>query len=505
MLKCEQWPHLAQTLEYIFGLQDLTERAGCGLEAHPRLKEDILYRSKDNNTFMRQAHEIISTISPPSFNISLSSCYNYTMTYKKNAAANANISLHRPPHTKVDRLVVNLHYSSANVNHICDHANKHKNNMLIDSKDAKKIVCGDIAPTERSLKVSTSIEYPDHNWDQSRNNAVTPMTHLFLRTDIAYRETSIIDNSVANEINLLSPISTTVLHITRTGKAITLLNPSLLEPETTFRLFHKTLLLLSIPSLDKYLRNSKTGSLKEEFVFIVGKGPAEDPSSPLVQMLLVCLLKLLNLDKVTQVSFAEYHSKRNFVERVHVAEDKLLARHGPFTSNGIHNDADILPGSQKHGGNMEKMCELVDNCLRQGSFDGNPLEVFCGVQKNALLFNDEEQLKSFLSLREERKNMCDWTFKINKNSSLFDNLVAVWSINSEFQGNYLEDYQLLNNCLPNVGVGTAWRDKYMTAVYRVDDDWKGRCLSRNEFQPVADYLHWIQTGEWRMERNTWLV
>ncbi len=83
----EQWPHLAQTLEYIFGLQDLTERAGGGLEAHPRLKEDILCRSRDNNTFMRQAHEIINTISPPSFNISLSFCYDYTMTYKKNAAA----------------------------------------------------------------------------------------------------------------------------------------------------------------------------------------------------------------------------------------------------------------------------------------------------------------------------------------------------------------------------------------------------------------------------------
>ncbi len=67
------------------------------------------------------------------------------------------------------------------------------------------------------------------------------------------------------------------------------------------------------------------------------------------------------------------------------------------------------------------MCELVENWLQQGSFDGNPLEVFCGVQENALLFNHEEQLKSFLCLSEERKNMCDWTFKINKNSSLFDN------------------------------------------------------------------------------------
>ena len=82
-------------------------------------------------------------------------------------------------------------------------------------------------------------------------------------------------------------------------------------------------MLPSKPSLDKYFRNPKTGSLKEELVFIVDIGPAEDPLSPLVQMLVVHLLKLLILDKVTQVSFAEYHSKRNFFERV-AAEDKLL-------------------------------------------------------------------------------------------------------------------------------------------------------------------------------------
>ena len=58
----------------------MTERAGGGLEAHSRLKSDTLFRSKDNNIFMWQAHMIINAVSPPSFNISLSSCYNYTMT-----------------------------------------------------------------------------------------------------------------------------------------------------------------------------------------------------------------------------------------------------------------------------------------------------------------------------------------------------------------------------------------------------------------------------------------
>ena len=51
---------------------------------------------------------------------------------------------------------------------------------------------------------------------------------------------------------------------------------------------------------------------------------AEQPSSPMVQMCLPRLLHFLNLEKVTQVSFAEYHSKRNFVERVHAEENSVI-------------------------------------------------------------------------------------------------------------------------------------------------------------------------------------
>ena len=128
-----------------------------------------------------------------------------------------------------------------------------------------------------------------------------------------------------NEVDIMSPISDTVLHITRTGKSVTLTNPSILEPETTFTLFHEIFPLLTKPSLDKFFRNANAGKLKRGFIFVVDNRPAEDPSSHLVQMLMVRLLKLLNLDKVIKVSFAEYHSKRNFVERIHAVEDKLLA------------------------------------------------------------------------------------------------------------------------------------------------------------------------------------
>ena len=74
-------------------------------------------------------------------------------------------------------------------------------------------------------------------------------------------------------------------------------------------------------------------------------------------MSIVRLLNFLKLDKVTQVSFAEYHSKRNFVERVHAEENRVLSKHGPFHSKPIHKNASV--GSNEHMENMESVAEEV--------------------------------------------------------------------------------------------------------------------------------------------------
>ena len=80
-------------------------------------------------------------------------------------------------------------------------------------------------------------------------------------------------------------------------------------------MFNELFLLLCIPSLEKFFRNVETRKLKEMMGFILDNGPSEAPSNLLVQMLLVRLLNFLDLDKANQRSFAEYLSKRNFVER----------------------------------------------------------------------------------------------------------------------------------------------------------------------------------------------
>ena len=79
---------------------------------------------------MKRAREILLSMAPKGFTISLSTCYNYTENYRERSAqakrhhagrgVNALISLGKPPRTRVEQLIINLHWSIANVNLIVD-------------------------------------------------------------------------------------------------------------------------------------------------------------------------------------------------------------------------------------------------------------------------------------------------------------------------------------------------------------------------------------------------
>ena len=158
----------------------------------------------------------------------------------------------------------------------------------INSKDAKAIVPADIAPVQHpGYSWKPHVVYPDHSWDQSRVNSITPMT---FPTKVSQSPASTI------ECFNVQVSTNTTLHLTRTGQGVTLLNLSFFEPATTFRCMNKILYLLTLPALDSFF-GDVTGNLKKEFTFIVDNSPAEQPSSLLVQLYLVCLLRLLKLYK----------------------------------------------------------------------------------------------------------------------------------------------------------------------------------------------------------------
>ena len=215
--------------------------------------------------------------------------------------------------------------------------------------------------------------------------------------------------------------------ITRGGKGCTLINLSFFEVDSTFRRFNEVFKLLLEPVLDHIFRNKESGCLKSKFAFVVDNGPGEAPSSPTVKMLLVRLLKYLDLDMVAQISFAEYHSKMNFVERVHATENECLSRHGPFSSRAIHKEFNV--GDEKHRINMEAMAEEVISCIQQGQFSGKKISCFRGVLDEQCIFDDEEKLKRFFLLSEEAKKECDWEYE-TRDVKLHNDMKLTWGVKS---------------------------------------------------------------------------
>lgn len=162
------------------------------------------------------------------------------------------------------------------------------------------------------------------------------------------------------------------------------------EPETIFLSVNEFLYMTTLPALDAYFRNPETGQFKEILITIVDNG-IEKPRSPLVKMLLVRLRWLLGLKVVIHLSFAEYHSKRNPVERVHTVHTKELEKHGPFQIPNLNVD------SVEHKKKMEEMHKDLEVVLRQATFNGKYTTVTKGVGgENNFVFDDMSNLHAFL-------------------------------------------------------------------------------------------------------------
>lgn len=484
-LKCEDFPDLAGILEFAFGEGDRVDRAGGGLESHPRLTDTVLYRAADSNTIMRHARETILALAPEGFKISLSTCFNYTQNYREGTyqarrhhsgrGINACLSLHKPPRTGVEEFVINLHWSTQNVNLTLDLTHSLPNDILVDSKDAKAKINADISPVQKPGKSWRKITLPDHDWNRSAQNSITPMSHLFVQTDVTLED--------QRGQNL-------VYSVRRTGSAATLLNISFFEPETIHRVCNEIFLLLKHPSLDHHSRNLETGKLKKHFVFIVDNGPSKAPSNPLVQMWQVRLARVMKLKSITQKSFAEYHSKRNLVERVHAVQNHALSNE-QFSSKAIHPECE--KGDTKHKENMEHMAEEVRKCLATTQYGGKPCTVMRGIggQEN-FVFDDEEHLVAFLGKNENRKADDVMQYKPVQND-LWREISTLWDLDEDFTGSYREDYEIVKNKFHERGQRTCWMDKYSTTIFNPDVE----CDSEIEaftVQPLPDYVRWISTG-----------
>ena len=445
-LKVDEFPDLVAILEYEFGEGDRRERGGGGLESHTKLHNDEI------------AHH-------------------------EGKGINACISLHKAQDTApIKDLVINIHWTSANVNFILDQASRNEDTYCVDSQDAKQVIRPNMGFGGRTWR---NIENPDHTFDTQRTNAITPMTHLFVETKETGRDVSYNSGNKIQELlmTITPPRKEVTIRIKRSGKAVTLLNLSHYEPETAIRSVNALLYLMTLPALDHFFRNPSTGKLKEIIVSVVDNG-VDMPRSPMVMMLLTRLRRFLKLESVVRVSYAEYHSKHNPVERVPAVHTVQLEKHGPFHFNSnLHTD------TKNHKDELEKLREDIKDELNQANFGGTHTLVIDGVgEEENFVFNDAENLEKFLRLNEDKKQKYEISYNANRRSKVLHELVDIWNVDPGFCSTYTEDYEIICNNFTNE-LRTAWTDKYTTAVFNensiIQQYWK---------QPLPDYVRWYITG-----------
>ncbi len=94
-----------------------------------------------------------------------------------------------------------------------------------------------------------------------------------------------------------------------------------------------------------------------------------------------------------------------------------------------------------------------------------------------------------------------------RGGDLLTQLHFTWGVDVDFEGDYLHDYQLLNNDL--VDDRTSWKDKYSTTLFSPSIDIS---CGRKELQPLPDVLRWLKVHElhympWQeaplLERGPW--
>ena len=121
-----------------------------------------------------------------------------------------------------------------------------------------------------------------------------------------------------------------------------------------------------------------------------------------------------------------------------------------------------------------------------------------GSEEN-YIFRDENELKSFGALSEERKLKDKTSYKPVQCEKL-TYLEKIWCVKTNFQGMYGEDYKMLTSSR------TAYKDSYSISLFRKDECWQGAIpLERFDRQPLPDFklwknvaeLHYMGYEEWR--------
>ena len=110
------------------------------------------------------------------------------------------------------------------------------------------------------------------------------------------------------------------------------------------------------------------------------------------------------------------------------------------------------------------MANEVANCLKTARYNGKSIITQRGIgEKDNFVFNDENQLLTFLSRSESLKNENNNDY-FPQNNPLWQEVALLWDLNENFVGCYREDYQMLENTFDEEEEQTCISNKYTTTI-----------------------------------------
>jgi hypothetical protein len=107
------------------------------------------------------------------------------------------------------------------------------------------------------------------------------------------------------------------------------------DEETVFRHMNECLVVMSDEENQHHFRG-ENGQLKPMLIITVDGGGDERPRNKATKFCTTLLQKILDLDKIKVISFAEHDSKLHSVERIHSAENYALSQNGVISSHSVY-------------------------------------------------------------------------------------------------------------------------------------------------------------------------
>ena len=200
--------------------------------------------------------------------------------------------------------------------------------------------------------------------------------------------------------------------------------------------------------------------------------------------MMVVLRRLLNMDRIKVISYAEGDSKRHSVELYHVAENRALSQGGVIDSHAMHSCESNVSGEFDDAlfkENMQYAAKDAVNRIQETPFAEDRFRSYLAPPETDWVISQdvEDKLRELLK-SDSFQNISRHNFVMKPQGEIWDKLCELYGLNQQQSLNAGALYH------ESINPMCTWPEHYAFTCYRPDDSWLSEPLRRYEIQPILD-------------------